>query len=143
MRTHPVFNDIQVLHHEKPTLEAREVTKLLRRDTTPSNDEFSSYVRSIKLIITRNPYHLVEKETLDLYCEGATLSKFIYNEVRPTITKRLSLLFDLSDEPIRRLYGIPSDQNYIDDHRRQDRQEASISSQLVEYFPRYKHQSVA
>ena len=51
--THQGFNGIQVLHHEKATLEAREVTKLLRRDTTLSNDEFPSYVRSIKLLFTR------------------------------------------------------------------------------------------
>ena len=57
----------------------------------------------------------METETLDLYREGATLSKFIH-EGRPTITKRLSLLFDPSDETIRRLYGIPSNKNYIDDH---------------------------
>ena len=56
----------------------------------------------------------MENKTLDLYREGATLSKFI-REGRPTITKRLSLLFDPSDETIRRLYGIPSEENYIDD----------------------------
>ena len=106
-RTHPVFNDIQALHHEKPTLEAREVTKLLRRDTTPSNDEFPSYVQSIKLILTRCTIHPVDSVTLDLYCEGATLYNFI-NEGRPTTTKQLSLLFESSDETIWCLYGIPS-----------------------------------
>ena len=50
--------------------------------------------------------HPLDNETLDLYREGATLSKFIL-EGRPTTTKRLSLLFDPSDEIIRRLYGIP------------------------------------
>ena len=106
-RTQQVLIAIQTIHHEKPTLEAREVTKLLWHDTTPSNDEFSSYVRSIKLIFTRYTTHLVENETLDLYREGATLYKFIY-EGRPTTTKQLSLLFESSDETIRRLYGIPS-----------------------------------
>ena len=48
-----------------------------------------------------------------------------------------------SDEPIRRLYGIPSEENYISDHSRPERQEASFSSQSVEYCLRYKHQSVA
>ena len=45
-----------------------------------------------------------------------------------------------SDEPIRRLYGIPSNENKISDQGRPDRQEASISSQSVEYCLRYKHQ---
>ena len=48
-----------------------------------------------------------------------------------------------SDEPIRRLYGIPSTENYISDHESHDRQESSISSQSVEYCLRYKHQRAA
>ena len=64
----------------------REVTKLLRRDTTSSNDDFTSYRRSIKLIPTTSTTHLVKNDTLDLYREGATLSKFIH-EGRPTTTK--------------------------------------------------------
>ena len=48
-----------------------------------------------------------------------------------------------SDETIRRLYGIPSEENYIRDHSSQDRQESSISSQSVEHCMRYKHQSAA
>ena len=131
---------IAKLHHEKPTLEAREVTKLLRRDTTRSNDDYPSYLRSIKLIFSSYTTHPVKNEPLELYREGATLYKFIH-EGRPTITKRLSLLFDPSDEPIRRLYGIPSKENFIDDQGSQDRQASSISIQLVEYCPRYKHQS--
>ena len=67
-------------------MEAREVTKLHQRGSTTSNDEFPSYVRSIKLIFTRSTTHQVDKERLDLYSEGATLSKFIY-EGRPTTTK--------------------------------------------------------
>ena len=67
-------------------MEAREVTKLLRRDTTSSNDDFTSYGQSIKLIPTTSTTHPVNNETPDLYPEGATLSKFIY-EGRPTATK--------------------------------------------------------
>ena len=67
---------IQAIHHEKPTLEARKVTKLLRRDTTSSSDDFTSYQQSIKLIPTTSTTHP----------EGATLSKFIY-EGRLTTTK--------------------------------------------------------
>ena len=77
---------IQAIHHEKPTLEAREVTKLLWRDTTSSNDDFTSYGRSIKLIPTTSTTYPVKNETPDLYPEGVTLSKFIY-EGRPTTTK--------------------------------------------------------
>ena len=67
-------------------LETREVTKLFRRDTTSSNDDFTSYGRSIKLMPTSSTTHLVNNVKPDLYPEGATLSKFIY-EGRPTTTK--------------------------------------------------------
>ena len=77
---------IQTINHEKPTLEVREVTKLLWRDMTSSNDDFTSYRRSIKLIPTTSTTYLVTNETPDLYLEGATLSKFIC-EGRPTTTK--------------------------------------------------------
>ena len=81
-----VLIDIQAIHHEKPTLEARKVTKLLRHDMTSSNDDFTSYGQSIKLIPTTSTTHPVKNESPDLYPEGATLSKFIY-EGRPTTTK--------------------------------------------------------
>ena len=77
---------IQMIHHEKPTLEVRKVTKLLRRDTTSSNDDFTSYRLSIKLIPTTSTIYLVKDKTPDSYPEGATLSKFIH-EGRPTTTK--------------------------------------------------------
>ena len=182
-------------------MEAREVRKLHYRDSTSSNDEFSSCAQSIKIISTRSTTHAVNNDTLDLYSEGATLSKFIH-EGRPTTTKptfvalpsltshstfyecsrgilckpqdsphsplmrrgviisyslRLERKITLpltsiispyvysepSDETIRCLYGIPSKENYISNHLSQERQESSISSQLVEYCPRYKHQSAA
>ena len=75
-----------MLNYEKYTLEARKVTKLHYHDSTSSNDEFSSYAQSIKLIFTTSPTHLVNNDTLDLNSEGATLSKFIH-EGRPTTTK--------------------------------------------------------
>ena len=77
---------IQVVHHEKAILEAREVTKLHYYDSTSSNDEVSSYAQSIKLISTRSTTHPMNNETIDLFPEGATLSKFIH-EGRPTTTK--------------------------------------------------------
>ena len=77
---------LKAVHHEKTTLEARKVTKLHYRDLTSSNDDFSRYSQSIKLISTRKTTHPVDNETLDLYSEGATLCKFIH-EGRPTTTK--------------------------------------------------------
>ena len=71
---------------EKSTLEAHEVTKLHYLDSTSSNDEFSSYAQSIKLMSTRSTTHPVNIKTLDLYPEGAMLSNFI-NKGRPTTTK--------------------------------------------------------
>ena len=50
---------------------------------------------------------------------------------------------DPSDETIRHLYGIPSKENYIDNHCSQDQQESSISTQSVVYCLRYKCQSAA
>ena len=67
-------------------MEACEVTNLHYRDLTSSNDEFSSYAESIKLVSTRATTHPMSNETLDLYSEEATLSKFIH-EGRPTTTK--------------------------------------------------------
>ena len=72
---------IQAVHHEKSTLEAHEVMKLHYRDSTFSNNEFSSYAQSIKL------NHPVDYEMPDLHSEGVTLSKFI-QEGRPTTTKQ-------------------------------------------------------
>ena len=60
--------------------------KLHYHDLTSSNDEFSSYAQSIKLMSTPSMTYLVNNETLDLYSEGVTLSKFIH-EGRPTTTK--------------------------------------------------------
>ena len=92
---HQGFIGIQALHHEKDTLEVREVTKLHYCDLTSSKDEFSSYAQSIKLISTPSTTHALTNDTLDIYSEETTLSKFIH-EGRPSTTKRLSLLFHLS-----------------------------------------------
>ena len=63
---HQGFIVIQALHHEKDTLEAREVMKLHYQDSTSSNDEFSSYVQSIKVVFTPATTHPMNNETLDL-----------------------------------------------------------------------------
>ena len=63
------FIAIQAVHHEKPNLEAHEVSKLHYCDLTSSNDEFSSYAQSIKLISPTSTTHPVSNDTLDLYSE--------------------------------------------------------------------------
>ena len=60
--------------------------KLHYRDSTSSNDEFSSYSQSIQLIFTHQGPLWRTPKNLDLYPEGAMLSKFIH-EGRPTTTK--------------------------------------------------------
>ena len=77
---------IKAVYHEKNTLEAREVTKLHYRDSTYSNDSFPNYAQSIKLIFSTSTTQAANNETLDLYSEGATLFKFMY-EGRPTTMK--------------------------------------------------------
>ena len=83
---HRGFNDIQALQHEKTLLEGNEITKLHKRDTTSSYDEFLWYAQPYKLIPTTSTTHLVNNETPNLYSEGAMLTNFIH-EGRPTTTK--------------------------------------------------------
>ena len=63
-----------------------KTTKLHKRDTTSSYDEFLRYAQPYKLIPTTSTTHPVNNETPNLYSEGATLSNFIH-EGRPTTTK--------------------------------------------------------
>ena len=63
-----------------------ETSKLHKRDTTSSYNEFLRYAQPYKLIPTTSTTHLVNNETPNLYSEGATLSNFIH-EGRPTSTK--------------------------------------------------------
>ena len=67
-------------------MEANEITKLHKRDTTSSYDEVLHYAQSYKLILTTSTTHPVNNKTPILYSEGATLSDFIH-EGRPTTTK--------------------------------------------------------
>ena len=63
-----------------------EISKLYKRDTTYSYDEFLRYAQSYRLILTTSTTHPGNNETPNLYSEGATLSNFIH-EGRPTTTK--------------------------------------------------------
>ena len=60
--------------------------KLHNRYSSSSNDEFSSYTLSIKLIFSQETLHCVANKTPDLYSERLTLYKFSH-EGRPTTTK--------------------------------------------------------
>ena len=62
------------------------MTKLHKRDTTSSYDEFLRHAQSYKLIPTTSTTHLVNNKTPNLYFKGATLSIFIHKG-RPTTTK--------------------------------------------------------
>ena len=64
----------------------RKVPKLLQCNTTSSNDDFTSYRQSLKLIPTISTLHPVKHETPDSYPDGATLSKSIH-EGRTTTKK--------------------------------------------------------
>ena len=75
-----------MLQHEKTVLEVNKTTKLHKRDTTSSYNEFLRYAQPYKLIPTTSTTHSVNNETPNLYSEGATLSIFIH-EGRPTTTK--------------------------------------------------------
>ena len=83
---HQGFTGKQALQHEKTILEAHEITKLHKRDTTSSYDEFPRYAQPYKLIPTTSTTPPVNNQTSNLYSEGAMLSNFIY-ERRPTTTK--------------------------------------------------------
>ena len=63
-----------------------KTTKLHKRDTKSSYDEFLRYAQPYKLIPTISTTPPVKNETPNLYSEGATLSIFIH-EGRPTTTK--------------------------------------------------------
>ena len=67
-----------------------KVTKLHKRDTSSSYDEFLRYAQPYKLILLTSTTHLVHNETPKLYSEQATLSIFIH-EGRPT-TMKLTLV---------------------------------------------------
>ena len=63
-----------------------KITKLHKRDTTSSYNDFLCYAQSYRLILTTSTTHPVNNEIQNLYSEGATLSNFIH-EGRPTTTK--------------------------------------------------------
>ena len=140
----------------------REVTKLHYRDSTSSNDEFSSYAQLMKLIFTTSTTHLEDNETLihegrptttkrafvalpsltshstfyecsrSILCKpqesphspltrlGVIISYSLHLERKITSpsTSIISpyVYSEPSDETKRRLYGVPSNENYISDY---------------------------
>ena len=156
-RMHQVFIAIQALNYEKSTLEARKVMKLHYHDSTSSNNEFSSYVQSIKLISTPSTTHPVIHEgrptttkptfvalpsltnhstfyecSRGILCKpqdyphspltrlGVIISYSLHLERKITFPLTSIILPYVyskpSDETIRRLYGVPSNENYNSDH---------------------------
>ena len=89
-RTYQVLIDSQAINHVKPTLEEREVTKLLQRDTTFSNDDLPSYAQSIKLISTTSTTHPVNNVPKERRCPILSTKE----DRQPR--NRLSLLFHIS-----------------------------------------------
>ena len=61
-----------------------KTTKLHKRDTTSSYDEFLRYAQPYKLIPTTSTTHPVNNETPNLYSELATLSIFIHEGILTT-----------------------------------------------------------
>ena len=74
----------------------REVLKLLWRDTTSSNDDFTSYGQSVKFIPTTSTTHPVKNEAPDLYPEGAMLSNSIYEGSSTTMKSTFVALPNLT-----------------------------------------------
>ena len=86
IRTYPSFNGIQPLQHEKTILEVNEVTKIHKRDTSSSYEEFLRYTHPYDFILPTSTTYPVHNETPKAFSEQATLSIFIH-EGRPTTTK--------------------------------------------------------
>ena len=101
--------------------EFNDLPKLVSILPSPLSNRRKSYLYSF--------YVYMEIIYIDSSPDPEIFSPYVYSE--------------RSDETIRRLYGIPSEENYISDHRSQDRQVSSILSQSVQYCLRYRHQSAA
>ena len=74
------------------------MTKLHKRDTSISYDEFQRYAHPFQLIPTISTTHPVNNETPNLHSEGATLSIFI-DEGRSTTTKLTVIALPSSTKP--------------------------------------------
>ena len=117
-------------HHNGIHTEEVDLLNLKELNDLPSWYPFFHLPYQIDVKVTCTGFYVyVEIIYIDLSPDPEIFWPYVYSEP--------------SDETIRRLYGIPSKENYISYHRSQDRQESSISSQSVEYCLRYKHQSEA
>ena len=90
-----VLIDIQEIHHEKPTLEVRKVTKLLWHDMTSSNDDLPSYTQSINLISTTSTTHPVKNES-QIYIPKERRCLILFTKEDQQPRNRLLLLFHIS-----------------------------------------------
>ena len=146
--TYPVNNDTPELYSKGATLskfiyEGRPTTTkptFVTLLSLTSHSTFYECSRSIPCL----PQHPPQSPSTRL---GVNISYSLHLERKITSpsTSIISpyVYSEPSDEPIWRLYSVPSKENTIDDHLSHDRQVTSIISQLFEYRPRYKHQSAA
>ena len=117
-------------HHNGIHTEEVDLLDLKEFNDLPSWYPFLHLPYQIDVKVTCTGFYVyVEIIYIDSSPDPEIFSPYIYSEP--------------SDETIRRLYGIPSIENYVNDHLCQDRQVSSISSQSVEYCMRYKCQSMA
>ena len=117
-------------HHNGIHTEEVDLLNLKEFNELPSWYPFFHLPYQIDVKVTcTGVYVYVEIIYIDSSPDPEIFSPYVYSE--------------RSDEAIRRHYDIPSDENYVSDFCSQERQESSISSQLVEYYMRYKRQNAA
>ena len=148
-RTHPVHNETQDLYSEGATLskfihEGRPTTMKPIFVALPSLTSHSTFYECSRGRLCQpldSPHRPLTRLgviiSYSLRLERKITLPSIQESILPYVYSKPS------DETIRRLYGVLSEENCNSDHGSQERQEASISSQSVEYCPRYRHQSAA
>ena len=146
--THPGNNETPDLYPEGATLsnfiyEGRPTITKPTFVALPSLTSHSTFYKCSRSILCKpqdSPHSLLTRLGVII-----TYSLHLERKITSPSTSIISpyVCSEPSDETIRRLYGVPSTENNIDDHLGQDGQVSSFLSQLVEYLPRYKHQSTA
>ena len=117
-------------HHNVIHTEEVDLLDLKQFSDLPSWYPFFHLLYQINVKVTCTGFYIyVEIIYIDSSPDPEIFSPYIYSKP--------------SDETIRRLYDIPSEENYISDCGSQERQESSISSQSVDYCMRCKCQSAA
>ena len=114
-------------HHNRIQTKEVDLLDLKEFNDLPSWYPIFHLPYQIDVKVTCTGFHVyMEIIYIDSSPDPEIVSPYVYSEP--------------SDEPTWRLYGLPSNENYVSAHGRHDRHESSISSQSVEYFMRYRHQ---